>query len=144
MVHPIPADLESDSINCYPPKIDFNTVKTPLTRTLKGGEGGFQVFTCRIRNPGNAAQGRRNSVFSLMWPASVQIYWNKRKLLHEKRVQLPQDWFGTQTWPPFHCFGTQIWPPWRHVKTHNQETSSWNEESTVWNPESKKNKPLHV
>ena len=47
----------------------------------------------------------------------MQIYWNKRKRLHKKRVQLPQDWFGTPTWPPFHCFGTPIWPPWRHVKT---------------------------
>ena len=47
----------------------------------------------------------------------MQIYWNKRKRLHEKRVQLPQDWSGTPTWPPFHCFGTPIWPPWRHVKT---------------------------
>ena len=55
--------------------------------------------------------------FSLTWPASIQIYWNKRKCLHKKRVQLPQDWFGTPTWPPFHCFGTPIWPPWRHVKT---------------------------
>ena len=36
----------------------------------------------------------------------MQIYWNKRKHLHKKRVQLPQDWFGTQSWPP-----------WRHVKT---------------------------
>ena len=44
-------------------------------------------------------------VFSLTWPASMQIYWNKRKLLHKKRVQLPEDWFGTPTWPPFHCFG---------------------------------------
>ena len=35
----------------------------------------------------------------------------------EKRVQLPRDWFGTPTWPPFRCFGTPIWPPWRHVKT---------------------------
>ena len=51
------------------------------------------------------------SVFSLTWPVSMQIYWNKRKRLHKKRVQLPQDWFGTPTWPPFHCFGTQIWPP---------------------------------
>ena len=51
------------------------------------------------------------SVFSLTWPASMQIYWNKRKRLHKKRVQIPQDWFGTQTWPPFHCFATQIWPP---------------------------------
>ena len=56
-------------------------------------------------------------VFSLTWPASMQIYWNKRKRLHEKGIQLPQDWFGTPTWPPFHCFGTPIWPPWRHVKT---------------------------
>jgi len=61
-----------------------------------------------------------NSVFSLTWPASMQIYCNKRKRLHKKRVQLPQDWFGTQTWRPFHCFGTQMWPPWRHVKTHKR------------------------
>ena len=59
----------------------------------------------------------RNRVFSLTWSASMQIYWKKRKRLHKKRVQLPQDWFGTPTWPPFHCFGTKIWPPWRHVKT---------------------------
>ena len=57
-----------------------------------------------------------NRVFSLTWPASMQIYWNKRKRLHKKRVQLPEDWFGTTTWPHFHCFGTPIWPPWRHVK----------------------------
>ena len=56
-------------------------------------------------------------VFSLTWLASMQIYWNKRKRLHKKRVQFPEDWFGTPTWPPFHCFGTPIWPPWRHVKT---------------------------
>ena len=56
-------------------------------------------------------------VFSPTWPSSMQMYWNKRKRLHKKRVQLPQDWFGTPTWPPFHCFGTPILPPWRHVKT---------------------------
>ena len=44
--------------------------------------------------------------YSLTWPASMQIYGNKRKFLHKKRVQLPQD-----------LFGTPIWPPWRHVKT---------------------------
>ena len=38
--------------------------------------------------------------FSLSWPTSMQIYWNKRKRLHKKRVQLPQDWFGTTIWPP--------------------------------------------
>ena len=36
----------------------------------------------------------------------MQIYLSKRESLHKKRVQLPQDWFGTPTWPP-----------WRHVKT---------------------------
>ena len=55
--------------------------------------------------------------FQLTWPTSMLIYWNKTKFLHKKRFQLPQDWFGTPTWPPFHCFGTLIWPPWRHVKT---------------------------
>ena len=46
-------------------------------------------------------------VFSLTWPASMQIYWNKRKCLQKKRVQLPEDWFGTLTWPTFHCLGHQ-------------------------------------
>ena len=48
--------------------------------------------------------------FSLTWPASVQICWNERKRLHKKRVQLPEDWFGTPTWPPFHCLGHQYDP----------------------------------
>ena len=56
-------------------------------------------------------------MFSVTWPAFMQIYWNKRKRLHKKGDQLPHDWFGTPTWPPFHCFGAPIWPPWRHVKT---------------------------
>ena len=56
-------------------------------------------------------------VFSLTWPAYMQIYWNKRKRLHKKRVQLPEDWFGTPTWPPFHCFRTPIWPPFHCFRT---------------------------
>ena len=43
-----------------------------------------------------------------------QIYANlleQKKAFTWKRVQFPQDWFGTPTWPPFHCFGTPIWPP---------------------------------
>ena len=58
-----------------------------------------------------------NRAFSLTWPAAMLIYWNKRKYLHEKNVQLPEDFVGTPTWPSFHCFGTPIWPPSRHVKT---------------------------
>ena len=34
----------------------------------------------------------------------MQISWNKRKFLHEKTIQSPQAFLGTQTWPPFHCF----------------------------------------
>ena len=56
-------------------------------------------------------------VFSLKLPASMQIYWDKRKRLHKKRVQLPEDWSGTPTWLPLHCFRTPILPPWCHVKT---------------------------
>ena len=37
-----------------------------------------------------------NRAFSLTWPASLQIYWNKRSRLHKKKVRLPQDWFGHQ------------------------------------------------
>ena len=43
--------------------------------------------------------------FSLTRPACMKIYWNKRKRLRTKRVQIPHDWFGTP-----------IWPPWRHVQ----------------------------
>ena len=41
----------------------------------------------------------------------------KERFYIGKKGQLPQDWSGTQTWPPFYCFETPIWPPWRHVKT---------------------------
>ena len=73
---------------------------------------------------------KMNSVFSLTWPASMQIYWNKRKRLHNKRVQLPQAWFRTQTCPPFHCFGTKKYGRhvviWKHTIYHsNARMSSW-------------------
>ena len=55
--------------------------------------------------------------FSLTCPATMLIHWNKRNHLHEKSVQLSEDFVGTSTWPPFHCFGTPMWPPWCHVKT---------------------------
>ena len=46
----------------------------------------------------------------------ASIYANLLEYLHKKRVQLPRDWFGTPTGPPFYRFGTPTWPPWRHVK----------------------------
>ena len=63
--------------------------------------------------------------FSLTWPASMQIYWNKWKYLHKKKVHVPQDCLWTLTWPPFHCFGTPIWPLWRHVKTLYRVLYRW-------------------
>ena len=69
------------------------------------------ITRLRTRQDGVENRAKVYRVFSLTWPASMQIFWNKRKRLHKKGVQLPQDWFGTPTWPPFHCFGTQIWPP---------------------------------
>ena len=53
----------------------------------------------------------RYRAFSLTWPASMLIYWNKRKFLRKKSVEFQQGCLGTPTWPPFHCFGTPIWPP---------------------------------
>ena len=41
----------------------------------------------------------------------------QKKCLRKKRVELPQNWFGTPTWLLFHCFGTPIWRPRRHVHT---------------------------
>ena len=35
--------------------------------------------------------------FSLAWPASLQIYWNKRKGLHKKKNSTPLDCLGTPT-----------------------------------------------
>ena len=43
--------------------------------------------------------------FLFTCPAAMQIYWNKRKCLHKKRVELPHDWFGK---PTFHCFATPV------------------------------------
>ena len=39
-----------------------------------------------------------NRVFSLTWPAAMQIYYDKRKRFHKKRVQLLRNCFGTPTW----------------------------------------------
>ena len=44
--------------------------------------------------------GNQYGAFSPTWAADMQVYWNKRKCLYKKRVELPQDWFGTLTWPP--------------------------------------------
>ena len=41
----------------------------------------------------------------------------KESVCLRKEYKLSEDWFGTPTWPPFHCFGTRIWLPWCHVKT---------------------------
>ena len=65
-------------------------------------------------------------MFSLTWPASMQIYWNKRKRLHKKKVQLPEDWFGTPTWPLCIVLGHQYGRRdvmWKHSKIHPRSGS---------------------
>ena len=47
---------------------------------------------------------KANRAFSLTWPASLLIHWNRRKFLHKKRVQFTQGCLGTPTWPPFPFF----------------------------------------
>ena len=58
-----------------------------------------------------SGMNRFYGAYLLACPATMQIYWNKRECLHKKRVELPQDWFGTLKWLPFHCFEKQIWLP---------------------------------
>ena len=53
---------------------------------------------------------RLQSVFT-HFASGMQIYWNKRKRLLKKRVQLPRDWFGDTNMSAVSCFGTPIWPP---------------------------------
>ena len=96
----------------------------------------YRINGC-FNNPRNRCNFSCHRVFSLTWPASMQMYWNKRKRLHKKRVHLPQDWFGTPTWPPFYCLGIPISPPRRHVKTlyTHERISSEVEANTSEDPE---------
>ena len=43
---------------------------------------------------------RRNGCFRSYVASIYANLFHKRKRLHNKRVQLPQEWFGTLTWPP--------------------------------------------
>ena len=97
-------ELRAQSLQlAYKVKYDFSLSKTLIRLTQE-----YKI---------NKPPSFQYRVFSLTWPAYMQVYWNKRKWLRKKRIQLPEDWFGTPTWLPFHCFGKPIWPPWRRVKT---------------------------
>ena len=69
--------------------------------------------------------GRACRAFSLMWRASMLIYWNKRKRLHKKRVQLPQDWFGTSRENTLLATGTGIFNPNAHRKYITKKRKSY-------------------
>ena len=53
------------------------------------------------------------------WSCKKLLHWDNREFPPTRRggggrgdnchFRLPQHWFGTLTWPPFHCFGTPIW-----------------------------------
>ena len=68
--------------------------------------------------------GHQYGRHDVMWKHSVECFHSRGqhlcKFIGTKEsiyIRGPEDWFGTRTWPPFHCFGTPIWPPWRLVKT---------------------------
>ena len=86
-----------------------------------------RVVTKRDRTTAALFLTWENRVFLLTWPASMQIIGTRENVCIRKEFnshRTDQDWFGTLTWPPFHCFGTPIWPAWRHVKTLYSRISS--------------------
>ena len=44
------------------------------------------------------------SVFTHVASIYANFLEQEKKRLHKKGVQLPQDWFGIPTWPPFKLF----------------------------------------
>ena len=112
--------INSDELNCARSRtFNFNSW-TWLTKFGSSQEK-FDAWS----RPKNAPQACfQKSVFTHV----VDQYQCK---LHKKRVQLPQDWFGTPTWPPFHCFGTPICRRdvmWKHsipTKRHTHLSLLW-------------------
>ena len=49
----------------------------------------------------------QNKVFLLTRPASILIFWNRRRKKRDFNSR-PQDCLGTPTWPSFHCFEHQL------------------------------------
>lgn len=39
-----------------------------------------------------------NRAFSFTWQTAMQIFYDKRRRLHKKRVKLPRDWLRAPTW----------------------------------------------
>ena len=63
-------------------------------RIRDGGPGRVRgLWTARYAHQ----TGNVNRAFSLTWPASMHIYWNKRKRSHNIGVLLPQDWLFWDT-----------------------------------------------
>ena len=58
-----------------------------------------------------------NRAFSLTWPASMLIYWNKKGFYIRKEFNSHRVVLVHQHGRRFIVFGTPLWPPWRHVKT---------------------------
>ena len=76
-----------------------------------------KAFTFKLRDNTTHSKGRAGKLCRVDFYSSKErlhssdqhlfkFMGTKEKRLHKKRVQFPQDWFGTP-----------IWPPWRHVKT---------------------------
>ena len=73
----------------------------------------------RISSGSHVLYTNLNCWFSLTWSTGMFFNENKRKRLHNNRVQFPEDLVEAPTWPPFLCLGAPTWRSWRHVKTEN-------------------------
>ena len=66
--------------------------------------------------------------FSSTCLAPMQIYWNKRKRVHKKRVQLLHDWFGTRNTANYSKSNTCVvekWPEADHCFVFPYERVVW-------------------
>ena len=73
----------------------------------------------RISSGSHVLYTNLNCLFLLTWSTGMFFNENKRKRLHNNRVQFPEDLVEAPTWPPFLCLGAPTWRSWRHVKTEN-------------------------
>ena len=65
-------------------------------------------------------------ILSLAERVAMQIDWNEKNCLRQKRVQLLQHWFKTPIWPLFHCLRTSTFLSWYHLKMFSLYNSSGN------------------
>ena len=107
--------------NFKPKKILRSSPSLEIPSTPPGGGTGVGklkiIMHQSMLSPRIGGLGIPRGICYSTWPTALQNYWNKRTFLNKKRVQSPQDQFGTPTWPLFYCFWTPTWQTLCRVKT---------------------------